>query len=100
MGHTTTSVHLESIKKNISSGYINWGGVMLDDHVPDSQGRPQFKGSVLMFVADTKEEVLKMIEEDEYTKNEVWDKEKIEIYPVSFTFSCKYTTCTFLLYAF
>ena len=43
---------------------------------------PKFKGSIMLAQCDTKEEVLKVVEEDIYTKSGVWDLEKMQIYPV------------------
>lgn len=34
-----------------------------------------------MAYAESKEEVVKVLKEDAYTENDVWDWEKVEIYP-------------------
>ena len=38
---------------------------------------PKMKGSVLMCVADTEEEVLERVKKDVYYTADVWDKEKV-----------------------
>lgn len=38
---------------------------------------PKMTGSVLMCVADTKEEVLDRVKKDVYYTSDVWDKEKV-----------------------
>jgi hypothetical protein len=38
---------------------------------------PKMKGSVLMCVADTEEEVLERVRKDVYYETGVWDKEKV-----------------------
>lgn len=38
---------------------------------------PKMKGSVLMCVADTEEEVLDRVKKDVYYTSDVWDKEKV-----------------------
>ena len=38
---------------------------------------PKMKGSVLMCVADTEEEVLERVRRDVYWTSDVWDKEKV-----------------------
>ena len=41
---------------------------------------PKMKGSVLMCVADTEEEVLERVKKDVYYTNDVWDKEKVSAF--------------------
>lgn len=40
---------------------------------------PKMKGSVLMCVADTEEEVLERVRKDVYYTSDVWDKEKVSL---------------------
>ncbi|KAI7379814.1 hypothetical protein KC336_g19110, partial [Hortaea werneckii] len=42
---------------------------------------PKINGSVMLAVADTKEEVMKNVKEDVYFKSGVWDESKIQIFP-------------------
>jgi hypothetical protein len=43
---------------------------------------PKMKGSVLMCVADTEEEVLERVKRDVYYTGNVWDKEKVSCFGV------------------
>lgn len=49
---------------------------MLDEPIKEGQG-PKIKGSVMLAYAASEEEVVKKLKEDVYTKNEVWDWEKV-----------------------
>ncbi|KAL9097226.1 MAG: hypothetical protein Q9165_000653 [Trypethelium subeluteriae] len=61
------------------------GGGFLED-VP-KEGQPlKLKGSVMLAWAESRDEVMKVIEEDVYFKNDVWDKSKIQIYPFKSAF--------------
>jgi len=72
--------HLARVKEFSEKGIFTWGGVMLDEHMKDGEV-PKFRGSILTIEADTKEEVWGIINSDIYVKNDVWDVEKVEIYP-------------------
>lgn len=52
------------------------GGASLDEPVQDGQG-PKANGSVMLAVADTKEEVLEKLGKDVYVATGVWDLEKV-----------------------
>ena len=71
------SDHLKNIKADTSeSGFWVMGGATLDE--PIREGQPiKINGSVMMALADSKEEVLARLETDVYYKGEVWDKEKV-----------------------
>ena len=56
-------------------------GAMLDEQ-PREGETPKMNGSVLVAVADSREEALKLVKEDVYTTQGVWDVEKVQIYPV------------------
>lgn len=49
---------------------------MLEEPIKDGVP-PKMKGSVLMCVADTEEEVLERVKKDVYYTSDVWDKEKV-----------------------
>ena len=105
----STSKHLEGIAAKLKSGFQSLGGIehettpmtslgglatllkitdnapvgaTLDTPLEPGQG-PSANGSVLIFCADTEEEVRKAIEGDVYTQNGVWDMSKMQIIPVS-----------------
>ncbi|PWW78908.1 hypothetical protein C7212DRAFT_166732 [Tuber magnatum] len=72
--------HLEGIKRNQAAGFANFGGVFLNE--PAEEGKtPAFKGSVIVATGASKEDVLEVLKQDVYSKNNVWDWEKAEIYP-------------------
>ena len=50
--------------------------------MPTEGERPKIKGSVMLALADSKEEVLKALQEDIYYRSGIWDWEKLQIYPV------------------
>ena len=56
-------------------------GAILEE-VTKEGGDPKMKGSIMLAVAETKEDVLKALQEDIYFKEGVWDWSNIEIHPV------------------
>lgn len=60
-------------------------GALLDD-VPQPGQSLKICGSAMLVQADSREEVLQVIQQDIYAKNGVWDLEKVQIYPVSSDF--------------
>lgn len=56
-------------------------GAVLEEELKDGQN-PKIKGSVMLALADSKEEVLKALQEDIYYKSGIWDWEKVQIHPV------------------
>ncbi|RAL16476.1 uncharacterized protein BO97DRAFT_420777 [Aspergillus homomorphus CBS 101889] len=72
--------HLTNITPLVDSGKVVLGGAMLDQH-PNPGDAVSFKGSVLMFVAESKEEVEELVKNDIYSKSDVWDLEKAQIIP-------------------
>ncbi len=56
-------------------------GAMLDEQ-PREGETPKMKGSVLVAVAESREEALQFVKEDVYSTQGVWDLEKVQIYPV------------------
>ncbi|EKM80792.1 hypothetical protein AGABI1DRAFT_83752 [Agaricus bisporus var. burnettii JB137-S8] len=77
--------HLADVKPHINSGVFRVAGIVADPDKPtttiDGQTRPNAQGSLLIVEADTLEEVKKLIMNDVYWKNGVWDKEKVVIQP-------------------
>jgi hypothetical protein len=49
---------------------------MLEEPIKEGVA-PKMKGSVLMCVADTEEEVFERVRKDVYWTSDVWDKEKV-----------------------
>ncbi|KAK5701673.1 hypothetical protein LTR97_004491 [Elasticomyces elasticus] len=67
--------HLANLKPNVESGFWVMGGASLDEPVKEGEAA-KINGSVMMAVADTKEEVMQKIKEDLYYTSGVWDVEK------------------------
>ncbi len=55
------------------------------DEIPKGGEDPKFRGSVMLAMAESKEEVLQALKEDIYSKSGVWDWDKFQIYPVCMT---------------
>lgn len=55
---------------------------MFNDSHPKEGETPSFKGSAMMLLAENEEEARKLLENDVYTKNGVWDIENVQIIPV------------------
>ncbi|KAF3181031.1 hypothetical protein TWF225_004006 [Orbilia oligospora] len=72
--------HLKVANERAANGLINFGGVMLHEHIKEGE-TPKFKGSIMLFSVETKEEIWEMIKSDKYVENDVWDLEKVEIIP-------------------
>jgi len=54
---------------------------MFNSH-PKEGETPSFKGSAMMLLAENEEEARKLLENDVYTRNGVWDIENVQIIPV------------------
>lgn len=56
-------------------------GAILEEEQKDDESL-KIKGSVVLALAESKEEVLKILKEDIYSTSGVWDWENTKIYPV------------------
>ncbi|KAG2420649.1 hypothetical protein HFD88_000262 [Aspergillus terreus] len=72
--------HLEGVKPLVENGSVVVGGAMFDEH-PAAGQTPSFKGSMLMVVAESKEEVMELIRKDIYSTSGVWDLENCQVIP-------------------
>jgi len=72
--------HLENIDPDVQRGSVVLGGAYLSEQPAEGQ-TPDMLGSAMIFVADSKEEVLERIKHDIYTTSGVWDIDKINIWP-------------------
>lgn len=54
---------------------------MLEEEQKSGEGL-RINGSVMLALAESKEEVLKALQEDVYYKRNIWDRNKIQIHPV------------------
>ncbi|KAK1010529.1 hypothetical protein LTR54_005484 [Friedmanniomyces endolithicus] len=69
------SDHLAALKPSVESGFFVFGGASLDEPVKEGEG-PKINGSVMVAVAESKEEVLDKLKADVYYTSGVWDVEK------------------------
>ncbi|KAI4717378.1 hypothetical protein E4T48_06409 [Aureobasidium sp. EXF-10727] len=72
--------HLSAVKPLADSGFWVLGGAMLED-VPKEGSPLKIKGSVMLALASSKEEVMEKIKKDIYADKGVWDMDKIQIFP-------------------
>lgn len=56
-------------------------GAMLDEQ-PQVGETPKMTGSVLVAMAESREEALQFVKDDIYSTQGVWDVARIQIYPV------------------
>ncbi|KAI9889669.1 MAG: hypothetical protein M1814_005070 [Vezdaea aestivalis] len=72
--------HFEGLKEGIDNGFWKSGGAIL--HEPEIEGKQlQFRGSVMVGLASSREEFIEVLKSDIYFKNDVWDWDKVQIYP-------------------
>jgi uncharacterized protein YciI len=92
-------LHFAGVKALVDEGFLTWGGELqypgsgwvlndgkgaaLNDLPADDNDAKtySFYGSVLTAVAASKEEVIRRLKEDPYSKAGVWDWEKAQIMP-------------------
>ncbi|KAI0343501.1 hypothetical protein BDW22DRAFT_1355949 [Trametopsis cervina] len=72
--------HLERIHAFTKSGILRHGGILIAPETLESETK-KIIGSSMIFEAESVEAVRKIIEEDVYWAANVWDKEKLAIYP-------------------
>lgn len=76
--HIKHALHLRDI------GVMKWGGGILERQTaPGDTSGMTF--SVMTVYADTQDEALKVVTEDVYTKNGIWDVDNVKIYPMKTT---------------
>ncbi|BFZ64628.1 hypothetical protein YB2330_005778 [Saitoella coloradoensis] len=76
--------HIEAAKDLMADGKMSLGGGFFDHHPTPSETVPSFRGSALVYEAETKEEVLEIVKKDIYAREGVWDVSKIQVFPVKF----------------
>jgi len=64
---------------------LDFEGAILEAVQEDGEN-PKIKGSLMLALAESKEEVLKALQEDVYYKSGIWDWEKVQIHPVCHDF--------------
>ncbi|KAK2598270.1 hypothetical protein N8I77_011694 [Diaporthe amygdali] len=74
------SDHYEGIKPLIASGKLPAGGAIFEKHPVDGESA-LFKGSVVVYAAESIEQVREIIQNDVYSKSGVWDLDRVQIIP-------------------
>ncbi|RFU77219.1 dimeric alpha-beta barrel [Trichoderma arundinaceum] len=82
-----SSQHFSDMTPTLKDGWLKMGGGLLNE-VPedDDANKFDFAGSIMVLLADSKEEVLEKLRGDIYTRAGVWDLEKAQIYPFKLGF--------------
>nr|XP_023907916.1 deoxyribonuclease Tat-D-like [Quercus suber] len=78
--------HLTALKPNLESGFVVMGGASLDEPITEGQG-PKANGSILLAVADSKEEVVERLGKDPYVTAGVWDLDRCHLKDGSLKYS-------------
>ena len=68
---------MSNLKPDVDSGFWVFGGARLDE--PPSESGLKANGSVMVAVAESKEEVLDKIKKDVYATSGVWDMDQVRI---------------------
>jgi hypothetical protein len=76
---------LADIPAGVSSGKITTAGAIFHE-IPQEGAKPNFAGSVLTIVADTKEEVLDVLKGDIYAREGIWDLNNVLVYPAGLAY--------------
>ena len=61
---------------------MKYPGAILEEVPKDGDGL-RIKGSVMLALAESREEVIRTLQEDVYYKAGIWDWDQVQIYPVS-----------------
>lgn len=77
---TPRSAHLSNANKGADDGRWTFGGAMLNAPIAEGQ-KLDIDGSVMLAVAESREEVLGWLREDIYAREDVWDVENAQIMP-------------------
>ena len=72
--------HLKNLKPHIDSGKVVFGGATLSGQPKEGEA-PDMTGSVMLIKADSQDELVKFLENDEYVKGGAWDIKNAKITP-------------------
>ena len=72
--------HLANLKPHIESGKVVFGGATLTAHPKEGES-PDMTGSAMLIKADSQEDLVKFLENDEYVKGGAWDIKNAKITP-------------------
>ncbi|KAL7796053.1 hypothetical protein V8C37DRAFT_372971 [Trichoderma ceciliae] len=74
--------HFSDMTPTLKDGWLKMGGGLLNE-VPedDDANKFDFAGSIMVLVAESKEDAINKVKDDIYVKAGVWDLEKAQVYP-------------------
>lgn len=79
--------HLANMTPFVESGAWKMGGAILNEVPPDDKPTSlNFAGSMLIMVAETKEEIVTTLKNDIYGTSGVWDVDNAQIWPIKSAF--------------
>ena len=61
---------------------IAYTGATLEEHTAEGES-PKINGSIMLALAQSKDEVIQALKQDIYYESGVWDWERVQIHPVS-----------------
>ncbi|RWQ97368.1 hypothetical protein C8Q69DRAFT_504037 [Paecilomyces variotii] len=73
--------HKSGLKPLVESGSIVAGGAMFQDQHPAEGQTPNFKGSMIIVMANTAAEAKEILSKDVYVTEGVWDFDAAQIIP-------------------
>ncbi|KAH6603873.1 hypothetical protein Trco_007319 [Trichoderma cornu-damae] len=78
--------HLKNIFPYVENRSLKIGGPILHSQPKDENDKPDVYGSVVIWAADSQQEVLEILKKDVYVEKGVWDFSNVKIYPFKPTF--------------
>ncbi|KAJ4409215.1 hypothetical protein N0V85_004117 [Neurospora sp. IMI 360204] len=79
--------HFAGLGKNVDNGVFQMGGAVLSE--PPTSDDPKtfkFAGSTVVLLAESREEVIKILKEDIYAQKGVWDVDNAQMWPFKCAF--------------
>ncbi|UKZ48482.1 hypothetical protein TrVGV298_002707 [Trichoderma virens] len=75
--------HFSDMNPSLKDGWLKMGGGLLNE-IPEDDNDANtydFAGSIMVLVAESKEDAINKIKDDIYVRAGVWDLEKAQVYP-------------------
>ncbi|KAL8348631.1 hypothetical protein RB598_001750 [Gaeumannomyces tritici] len=78
----SSSTHFADLKRFDDTGNLKMGGALLEEIPADDEPSSlKINGSTLVVEATSKEEIMEILKGDVYTREGVWDLEKVQMWP-------------------
>ncbi|KAL8352001.1 hypothetical protein RB601_002362 [Gaeumannomyces tritici] len=76
------ATHFADLKRFDATGNLKMGGALLEEIPADDEPSSlKINGSTLVVEATSKEEIMEILKGDVYTREGVWDLEKVQMWP-------------------